>query len=157
MCGTPNYTASEVLFDTDNGHSFEVDTRSIGVILYTLIMGNPPFQTKDVKAIDKCTRNNQYEFPQDIPISPNAENLISSMFTSDPRERRSFCRRFFPEAISLQNNVLPFGMSWNTRSSPTALSPQSYQVQHMTRPPTSVTLPQCFSFQFCKPQEVCSY
>jgi cell cycle serine/threonine-protein kinase CDC5/MSD2 len=52
-CGTPNYIAPEVLFDTVNGHSFEVDTWSIGVILYTLSVGRPPFQTKDVKAIYK--------------------------------------------------------------------------------------------------------
>ena len=51
ICGTPNYIAPEVLFDTANGHSFEVDTWSIGVILYTFIVGRPPFQTKDVKEV----------------------------------------------------------------------------------------------------------
>lgn len=33
VCGTPNYIAPEILFDQDNGHSFEVDIWSIGVIL----------------------------------------------------------------------------------------------------------------------------
>jgi serine/threonine protein kinase len=36
ICGTPNYIAPEILFDTANGHSFEVDVWSVGVILYVL-------------------------------------------------------------------------------------------------------------------------
>ena len=51
ICGTPNYIAPEVLLDTANGHSFEVDTWSIGVILDTFVVGQPPFQTKDVKDV----------------------------------------------------------------------------------------------------------
>ena len=31
ICGTPNYIALEVLLDTANGHSFEVDTWSIAI------------------------------------------------------------------------------------------------------------------------------
>ena len=48
MCGTPNYIAPEVL-TSKNGHSFEVDIWSIGVIMYTLLVGKPPFQTNDVE------------------------------------------------------------------------------------------------------------
>lgn len=33
ICGTPNYIAPEVLFDTQNGHSYEVDIWSLGVVL----------------------------------------------------------------------------------------------------------------------------
>src|SRR5690349_5893041 len=91
ICGTPNYIAPEVLFDTANGHSFEVDVWSVGVILwvmlwlqwyteltssYTMIIGKPPFQTKDVKAIYKRIRENRYEFPPDKPISESAKDLI---------------------------------------------------------------------------------
>ncbi|KAI0346702.1 Pkinase-domain-containing protein [Trametopsis cervina] len=87
ICGTPNYIAPEVLFDTANGHSFEVDTWSIGVILYTLIIGRPPFQTKDVKAIYKRIRDNEYEFPPDRLVSTEAQNLVQQILTPNPQER----------------------------------------------------------------------
>ncbi|KAL1412064.1 Cell cycle serine/threonine-protein kinase cdc5/MSD2 [Vanrija albida] len=89
ICGTPNYIAPEVLFDTANGHSFEVDVWSVGVILYTLLIGKPPFQTKDVKAIYRRIRENRYEFPADKEISSSAMDLISSILNSNPDKRPS--------------------------------------------------------------------
>lgn len=38
ICGTPNYIAPEIL-DGKVGHSYEVDVWSLGVILYTLLIG----------------------------------------------------------------------------------------------------------------------
>lgn len=87
ICGTPNYIAPEVLFDTANGHSFEVDTWSIGVILYTLVIGRPPFQTKDVKAIYKRIRDNEYEFPTDRIVSTQVQELVQIILTPDPQQR----------------------------------------------------------------------
>ncbi|KAF9225661.1 Pkinase-domain-containing protein [Gyrodon lividus] len=87
ICGTPNYIAPEVLFDTANGHSFEVDTWSIGVILYTLLVGRPPFQTKDVKDIYTRIRDNIYEFPPERRISADARDCITSILTPDPNQR----------------------------------------------------------------------
>ena len=46
ICGTPNYIAAEIS-DGKTGHSYEVDIWSLGVILYTLLIGKPPFETPD--------------------------------------------------------------------------------------------------------------
>jgi polo-like kinase 1 len=48
MSGTPNYIAPEILLNKE-GHSFEVDIWAIGIITYTLIVGKPPFQSKNSK------------------------------------------------------------------------------------------------------------
>ncbi|KAF9173650.1 Cell cycle serine/threonine-protein kinase cdc5/MSD2 [Mortierella sp. AD010] len=89
ICGTPNYIAPEILFDTDNGHSFEVDIWSIGVIMYTLLVGKPPFQTNEVKAIYKKIRDNNYVFPDDVPISDEAKSLVAALLTPTPGLRPS--------------------------------------------------------------------
>ena len=63
ICGTPNYIAPEVL-EGKQGHSYEVDIWSLGVIIYTFIIGKPPFETNDVKTTYKRIRMNSYTFPE---------------------------------------------------------------------------------------------
>ncbi|KAJ3171979.1 Cell cycle serine/threonine-protein kinase cdc5/MSD2 [Geranomyces variabilis] len=84
ICGTPNYIAPEVLFDTQTGHSYEVDIWSLGVVMYTFLIGRPPFQTKDVKAIYKKIRDNNYDFPPQIKISREARGMIEALLQSRP-------------------------------------------------------------------------
>ncbi|KAH6908399.1 hypothetical protein BKA70DRAFT_1400501 [Coprinopsis sp. MPI-PUGE-AT-0042] len=82
ICGTPNYIAPEVLFDTANGHSFEVDIWTIGAILYALVVGRPPFQTKKVKDI----YNTQPDKPSSLQTYPNVPNSAgSSTPSSSPK------------------------------------------------------------------------
>jgi serine/threonine protein kinase len=88
ICGTPNYIAPEIL-DSKDGHSFEVDTWALGVILYTMLIGKPPFETTDVKSTYKKIRENSYVFPEHAPITDVARNLISSILRTSPRERPS--------------------------------------------------------------------
>lgn len=72
LCGTPNYIAPEVL--SKKGHSFEVDVWSIGCILYTLLVGKPPFETETLKDTYNRIKNNEYHIP--TRIGPLARKLI---------------------------------------------------------------------------------
>ena len=69
------------------GHSYEVDIWSMGVILYTMLIGKPPYEAKDVKATYKRIIANEYDFPVHTPISPQARDLIASMLQSRPDQR----------------------------------------------------------------------
>lgn len=86
VCGTPNYIAPEIL-DGKTGHSYEVDIWSLGVIIYTLIIGKPPFETRDVKTTYKRIKMNAYSFPENAIISEAAKNLIAQILVNDPSKR----------------------------------------------------------------------
>lgn len=86
ICGTPNYIAPEII-DGKQGHSYEVDIWSLGVILYTLIIGKPPFETSEVKTTYKRIKTNSYSFPDHISISPQAKDLITKILNLDPSKR----------------------------------------------------------------------
>jgi len=83
LCGTPNYIAPEVL--TKKGHSYEVDIWSIGCILYTLLVGKPPFETQTLKETYKRIRANEYHVPS--RVGPQAKNLIRQLLQDDPLKR----------------------------------------------------------------------
>jgi len=88
ICGTPNYIAPEIL-EAKQGHSYEVDVWSLGVIIYTLIIGKPPFETSDVKTTYRRIRMNAYTFPDHIQISDAAKDMITKILNNDPAKRPS--------------------------------------------------------------------
>ena len=84
-CGTPNYIAPEVLGQM--GHTYEVDVWSLGCILYSLLVGEPPFETQT--SYDTLTRikNNDYHIPSSV--GPLARNLIQKLLQHEPANRPS--------------------------------------------------------------------
>ncbi|TNN60832.1 Serine/threonine-protein kinase PLK3 [Liparis tanakae] len=83
ICGTPNYLAPEVL--NRQGHGTESDVWSLGCVMYTLMCGNPPFETLDLKETYKCIKDVRYNLPSSL--SPAAQKLISSILQKNPSDR----------------------------------------------------------------------
>mmetsp|Transcript_59123 Transcript_59123/g.125642 ORF Transcript_59123/g.125642 Transcript_59123/m.125642 type:complete len:907 (+) Transcript_59123:304-3024(+) len=90
ICGTPNYIAPEVIEGNKEkrGHSFEVDVWSLGVICFTMLVGKPPYESKDVKSTYRRILANEYSFPTG-KVGDDARLLISSMLQTDPKMRPS--------------------------------------------------------------------
>uniref|UniRef100_A0A914HF39 Serine/threonine-protein kinase PLK n=1 Tax=Globodera rostochiensis TaxID=31243 RepID=A0A914HF39_GLORO len=83
LCGTPNYIAPEML--DKKGHSYEVDIWAIGCILYTLLVGKPPFETETLKDTYNRIKANQYTIPP--KIGKDAATLITRLLAPDPLRR----------------------------------------------------------------------
>ena len=85
ICGTPNYIAPEVI--SGAGHSYEVDIWAVGIIIYTLLVGKPPFETRDVKTTYGKIKKAEFSFPDNCKISKEARNLIKRILVLDPKKR----------------------------------------------------------------------
>ncbi|RYE96899.1 MAG: hypothetical protein EOO41_04105, partial [Methanobacteriota archaeon] len=110
ICGTPNYIAPEIL-DGTHGHSFEVDTWALGVIIYTMLIGKPPFETSDVKATYKRIRENSYTFPESVPVSPSARDLVMRILQPNPAARLTLTQilehDFFMHPSAVVPTIMP--------------------------------------------------
>merc|ERR1712130_540651 len=90
-CYTPYYVAPEVLGPEKYDKS--CDIWSLGVIMYILICGYPPFYSHHGKPISpgmkKRIRSGQYEFPKPewTKVSDECKNLIKICLKTDPDER----------------------------------------------------------------------
>ncbi|GJQ08371.1 hypothetical protein GpartN1_g162.t1 [Galdieria partita] len=84
--GTPDYIAPEVLLR--RGYGEECDWWSVGVILYEMLIGYPPFYADD--AVSTCRKilnwREHLQFPLDAKISREARVLIESLLT-DAKDR----------------------------------------------------------------------
>ena len=87
VCGTPNYIAPEVL---GGEHSYEVDVWAIGIIIYTLLIGKPPFESRDINETYKHIKEIDFKFPDNAKISYAAIKLIKRILVKNPSDRPSF-------------------------------------------------------------------
>jgi calcium/calmodulin-dependent protein kinase I len=87
QCGTPGYVAPEILegkpYDTQS------DMWSLGVIVYILLGGYPPFIEQNQRELFRKIRKGQYEFHEEYwgQVSDDAKGLISKLLTVDPDKR----------------------------------------------------------------------
>jgi len=89
--GTPSYLAPEVLLLLENGvpYSQEVDLWAVGVILYILLCGFPPFYGEtDDDIYDKIVEGTwSFIPPYWDHVSDSAKDLISKLLVLDPKQR----------------------------------------------------------------------
>mmetsp|Transcript_31837 Transcript_31837/g.47310 ORF Transcript_31837/g.47310 Transcript_31837/m.47310 type:complete len:718 (-) Transcript_31837:710-2863(-) len=86
-CGTPTYVAPEILKNIP--HDTAADMWSVGVIVYVLLVGYPPFMEDNQQELFRKIRSGSYDFPDEDwkNISKEAQELISGLLVVDPLQR----------------------------------------------------------------------
>jgi len=85
MVGTPDYIAPEVLMKT--GYSRECDWWSVGVIMYGMLMGYPPFYSETPEETFQMILNwkSYLEFPAEVALSTNCLDLLKKLLSSQSK------------------------------------------------------------------------
>jgi len=88
-CGTPEYVAPEVL--SGRPYNSKCDTWSLGVIIYILLCGYPPFYDDNVRRLFRQILKANYKFHNDTwgDVSDEAKDLISKLLVVKANQRLS--------------------------------------------------------------------
>ncbi|SCV67196.1 BQ2448_5842 [Microbotryum intermedium] len=83
LCGTPEYLAPEIIMAT--GHGQAADWWALGVLIFELLTGYPPFFADNPLETYERILQNKFSFP--AHIDRNARDLIKHLLTPDLSKR----------------------------------------------------------------------
>lgn len=84
--GTPLYMAPELV--KEQPYDLTVDLWSLGVILYELLVGQPPFFTNSIYSLINHIVKDPVEYPANI--SPELRSFLQGLLRKDPKQRLSW-------------------------------------------------------------------
>mmetsp|Transcript_32968 Transcript_32968/g.40788 ORF Transcript_32968/g.40788 Transcript_32968/m.40788 type:complete len:242 (+) Transcript_32968:2255-2980(+) len=111
FCGSPAYLAPEML--NKAGVSASGDVYQIGVVLYEMLVGIPPFYNDNINILYKNISQGKLKIPN--YLSKGSKNILTRMLNRDPKKR--------PSIEQVKSDAFFAGINWE------------YLAQKMYRPP----------------------
>ncbi|KAG7456277.1 hypothetical protein MATL_G00250020 [Megalops atlanticus] len=83
FCGTPDFIAPEIVLGQKYGSS--VDWWSFGVLLYEMLIGQPPFSGRNEEQLYRSIRTDSPFYPR--WLDQDARDILGKLFVRDPKKR----------------------------------------------------------------------
>ncbi|PAV89884.1 hypothetical protein WR25_25496 [Diploscapter pachys] len=107
-CGTPTYIAPEMIDNDNTPYTDKVDIWSLGVVLFTAIVGYPPFSSDygDMELNDQIKKGEHFDENNQHVSRPSAHSLFNSEWMQ--------CEVSNAARLTVQNYVKKSGESTDT-------------------------------------------
>ena len=118
LCGSPLYMAPEIM--KNKNYTIKSDLWSVGIILYEMLTGYPPYKVKTIYNLIKSIDQNQIKLPKHISISDECYDLLFKLLVKEPENRIDWehffehpwlLLNFTTESMIVENKMLDFSIN----------------------------------------------
>jgi serine/threonine protein kinase len=118
ICGSPLYMAPEIM--KNKNYNIKSDLWSVGIILYEMLSGKTPFKVKTFYNLIKNIDKNPIEFPKNIKISDECNDLLFKLLKKNPDERiewedffnHNWLKNIYnTDSIIIENKMMDFSIN----------------------------------------------